>query len=296
MSAYLRERIGCKVHKVSLHSGMTCPNRDGTVGVGGCAYCANESFSREALKGERPIREQMAEGIERLRARAGATKFIAYFQSFSNTYAPVERLRRLYDEAVEFQDVVGLSIGTRPDCVPEDVLDLVEGYAGRVEAWMEYGLQTRHDATLRRINRGHDFAAFADAVERTRRRGIKVCAHVILGLPGESRADMMATADALAALDVEGVKLHHLHIVRGTPMAEAYEAGEVEVLSAEAYVPLACDFLERLPSRVVVQRLMGETTRSDMLVAPVWPRSKSEVLRMIENEFRRRGTWQGARR
>jgi len=185
-SGYLRERFGCKVHKVSLHAGFTCPNRDGTRGFGGCAYCANESFSPRAGRPIRPIAEQMADGMAYLRRRYKARKFFAYFQSFTNTYDPPERLRARYDAAAAFADVVGLSIGTRPDCAPEDVLDVVESYSDRLEVWLEFGLQSAHDRTLERMNRGHDFATFVDAVERTSRRRINICALVILGLPGES--------------------------------------------------------------------------------------------------------------
>jgi len=294
-SKYLRERFGCKVSKVSLHAGFTCPNRDGTRGFGGCAYCVNESFSPAAGRPIRPVAEQMAEGIASLRRRRKARKFFAYFQSFTNTYDSPERLRERYDAAVGFADVVGLSIGTRPDCVPEEVLDVVESYSDRLEVWLEFGLQSAHDRTLERINRGHDFATFVDAVERTSRRRINICVHVILGLPGETEEDMMATARALQALPIRGLKLHHLSVVRGTRMEEDYRAGKVRVLSAAEYVRVACDFLERVSPRVTVQRVVGETIGAGMLVAPRWPESKATVLRMITDEFRRRGAMQGAR-
>ena len=290
-SAYLRERFGCKVQKVSLHAGFTCPNRDGAVGIGGCTYCVNRSFNPQAGRPAQPIREQMAQGMSYLRRRYRAKKFFAYFQAFTNTYADAATLRARYDEAVDFPDVVGLSIGTRPDCVPSDVLDLVQSYTDRLEVWLEYGLQSAHDRTLRRINRGHDFAAFA--VERTRGRDIRICVHVILGLPGETWDDMMATARAVAAADIDGIKLHHLYIVRGSAMAKTYRAGEVDVFSAEEYVKVACDFLERIPSRVAVQRMVGDTASTDVLLAPCWPQSKSEILQMVTREFRRRGTAQG---
>lgn len=294
-SAYLRSRYGCKVHKVSIHAGFTCPNRDGRAGVGGCAYCVNESFSPQAGKPVRPVREQMADGIEYMRRRYHARKFFAYFQAFSNTYAEVPLLRRLYDEALEFPDVVGLSIGTRPDCVPDDVLDLVQEYTARAEVWLEYGLQSAHDSTLKRINRGHDFACFKDAVARTLPRGIRVCAHVILGLPGEGREDMLATAGALAPLGVHGVKLHHLYIARQSALERDYLAGQIKLFTAEEYVPVACDFLERIPADVTVQRLVGDMTSAGVLLAPSWPQTKTDVLRMITEEFRRRGSAQGCR-
>lgn len=294
-SQYLKERFGCKVHKVSLHAGFTCPNRDGRVGTGGCTYCANESFSPQAGKPFRPVRDQMRDGIEYMRRRYHAKKFFAYFQAFSNTYAPIEKLRALYDEASEFDDVAGLSIGTRPDCVPDEVLDLVQSYTEKMEVWLEYGIQTIHDHTLQRVNRGHDFATFRDAVERTKGRGIKLCAHVILGLPGESLEDMMATADALRELGIDGIKIHHLYIARDTKMAEEYERGEVQLFQTEEYVSAACDFLERTPRNVAVQRLVGDTTSGDILVAPCWTQTKTEIIGMFATEFARRGTSQGCR-
>jgi len=293
-SEYLKRRFGCKVHKVSLHAGFTCPNRDGTVGVGGCTYCVNESFSPQAGKPMRPVREQMADGIAYMQQRYRAKKFFAYFQAFSNTYAPVEKLRALYDEAISFPDVVGLDIGTRPDCVPNEVLDLVESYAGKVEVWLEYGVQSAHDATLRRINRGHDFATFCDAVERTHGRNIRLCAHVILGLPGETREQMMQTALALQPLGLDAIKLHHLYVAHGTPLEAEHRAGRLRLFSAREYVEVACDFLERIPDTVAVQQLVGDTTSQGVLIAPTWPESKAEVFRLITQEFQRRGTRQGA--
>lgn len=294
-SDYLRGRFGCKVHKVSLHGGFTCPNRDGRCGVGGCTYCVNESFNPQAGRPVQPVAAQMSGGMEYMRRRYKAKKFIAYFQAFTNTYDTVEHLRERFDAAVGFAEVVGLAIGTRPDCVPDEVLDLVESYSERLEVWLEYGLQTAHDRTLRRVNRGHDFAAFLDAAERTRKRRIKICVHVILGLPGETHADMMATARALQPLGVDGLKLHHLYIARGTAMAKEYAAGGIKLFSAEEYVRVACDFLERIPPDVIMQRLVGDTTSADVLLAPCWEQPKAMVLNKISEEFHRRGSTQGAR-
>jgi radical SAM protein (TIGR01212 family) len=293
-SEYLKRRFGCKVHKVSLHAGFTCPNRDGKVGVGGCTYCVNESFSPQAGKPVRPVREQMADGMAYMRARYRAKKFFAYFQAFSNTYAPAEKLRALYDEAISLPDVVGLDIGTRPDCVPAEVLDLIASYTRKVEVWLEYGVQSAHDATLRRVNRGHDFATFCDAVERTKGRNIRICAHVILGLPGETREQMMQTALALQPLGLDAIKLHHLYVARDTPLEAEYRAGRLRLFSAREYVEIACDFLERIPDTVAVQRLVGDTTSQGVLIAPAWPETKTEIVRLIAQEFQRRGTRQGA--
>jgi radical SAM protein (TIGR01212 family) len=292
-SEYLKRVFGLKVYKVSLDAGFTCPNRDGKKGFGGCMYCVNESFSPNA---GRPISigEQMRRGMEFMRSRYRAEKFIAYFQAFTNTYADVETLRRCYEEALRFPDVVGLSIGTRPDCVPDDVLDLIRGYASRCHVWVEYGLQSMHDATLDFINRGHHYGDFVDAVRRTRERGINVCAHVILGLPGESREDMMETARGVSSLGVEGIKLHHLYVARHTPLETLYRLGKIDVLSHDEYIELAADFLERISPDITIQRLVGDVT-SDMLVAPKWPVSKEVVLRGITEELVRRKSCQGAK-
>ena len=291
---HLRARFGCKVYRVGLNAGFSCPNRDGTVGEGGCIYCRIDAFTLGQGGAGKSIREQMLEGMSRVGRRYGAGKFLAYFQAFTNTYAPLPVLRAAYDESLVSEDVVGLCIGTRPDCVADPVLSLVADYALRMEVWLEFGLQSANDATLERINRGHDFACFADAVRRARERGIMVCAHVILGLPGENRKAMMRTADALAEIGIDGVKIHHLHVVRGTPLEEMYARGEVSVFPVEEYVPLVVDFLERIPADAVIHRLMGEC-RGDLLIAPLWRTPKREVVRMIEEEFHRRGTRQGAR-
>ncbi len=232
--------------------------------------------------------------MEFMRSRYRAEKFIAYFQAFTNTYADVETLKRCYDEALRFPDVVGLSIGTRPDCVPDDVLDLIQGYASRWHVWVEYGLQSMHDATLDFINRGHHYGDFVDAVRRTRERGINICAHVILGLPDESREDMMETAWGVSSLGVEGIKLHHLYVARGTPLETLYRLGKIHVLSHGEYIELAADFLERISPDITIQRLVGDVT-SDMLVAPKWPVSKEVVLRGITEELVRRKSCQGAK-
>ena len=292
-SRFLRERFPWKVYKVAIDAGFTCPNRDGTKGVGGCIYCVNESFCPNTGRGERSIAEQMQTGMAVLRRRYGAEKFIAYFQAFTNTYAPVEKLRALYDEALALDDVVGLSVGTRPDCVDDEILDTIASYADRFHVWVEYGLQSAHDETLDAINRGHGFEEFARAVEQTARRGLYVCAHVILGLPGETRSMMMETARRLAALPLSGVKLHHLYVARGTPLADIYERGEFETLSAAQYASLAAAFLERIPPTVAVQRLVGDVT-SDVLIAPKWSEPKQQVITMVTADLASRDTCQGA--
>ncbi|MHC4276064.1 MAG: tRNA modification radical SAM protein MnmL/YtqA [Planctomycetota bacterium] len=292
---YLRERFPFKVHKIALHAGFTCPNRDGHKGSGGCTFCANETFSPYA-KGAATlsIKEQVRSSKEFLRSRYGAEKFIVYFQAFSNTYADIETLRSRYGEAMDDEDVVGLSIGTRPDCVSDEALELIGSYADTHHVWIEYGLQSIHDETLRRINRCHTYQEFEDAVYRTRAvGGINVCAHVILGLPAEERSDMMATASKLSGLGINGIKLHHLYVARNTALEKEYLLGKVKTTGMEEYVSLAADFLERLSPDMTVQRLVGDT-RGDDLVSPVWPASKAEVVQAITGELRRRGSCQGA--
>lgn len=291
-SRYLREIFGCRVQKIPLDAGFTCPNRDGRVGLGGCIYCGPRGSGTGAYENGVPLGEQIRAGIESGKRRFGKCKFIAYFQAFTNTYAPPERLKSLYDEALRHQEVVGLSIGTRPDCAPHEVLELLEEYARRCHFWVEYGLQSAHDYTLELINRGHDIAQFVDAVERTKGRGINICAHIILGLPGETKEEMMATADLVASLELEGIKIHSLYVLKGTKLAEIYQRGEFRLLELEEYVSLVCDFLERLPPDMVIQRLTGEAPR-DLLVAPRWSREKMAVLGKIDTELEQRGSYQG---
>jgi radical SAM protein (TIGR01212 family) len=290
-SQFLRERFGCRVYKLTVDAGLTCPNRDGSKGLGGCIYCENSSFSPAA--GSRlSVREQVEKEKRLAESRYGAHKFIAYFQPFSNTYAPVEKLRALHAEALSVDGVVGLSIGTRPDCVPPPVLDYLEDLARRTHLWIEYGLQSSHDATLQLINRGHTFAEFQDAVRRTQGRGIFICVHLILGLPGEDRDMIRATAERVAALGVDGVKLHHLHVVRDTALARMHAQGEVRLLDLGEYVRLSADVLERLPPWTVLQRFVGDV-QGDSLIAPKWNEGKLRVIEAIQEELQRRGTRQG---
>lgn len=289
----LRRVFGCRVQRISVDAGFTCPNRDGTAGAGGCIFCGGKGSGSFGIRPELSVTLQLDHGKEFLARRYGAAKFLAYFQAYSSTYAPVERLRSLYDEALAVPDVAGLIVGTRPDCLPDDVLDLLAGYARSTYFWLELGLQSPLDRTLTLLNRGHDFAVFADAVARSRERGIRACAHVILGLPGESREEMLDTAGILNGLGVEGVKIHQLHVMKGTVLEEMYRRGEVRCLGRDEYVGLVCDFLERLDPRIVIHRLMGDAP-ADHLVAPLWSVRKGEVLAAVDAELERRGTGQGA--
>lgn len=287
---HLRATFGCRVHKVSVDAGFTCPNRDGTVTVGGCIYCNNVSFS----PGNRrlSVAAQLTQGKQFLRQRYGAEKFIAYFQAYSNTYGDIAHLRQLYDEALACEDIVGLAIGTRPDCVPDAILDMLAEYASRTSLWLELGLESGHDQTLAFLNRGHTVAAFDDAVRRAQQRHLQLCTHLILGLPGESHADMLHTARYVAALGIKAVKLHHLHVVRQTVLEKMYRCGDVSLLTLEEYAPLVVDCLEVLPPEMIMMRLMGDAPRMQ-LVAPDWSLDKLGALRRIELELERRESYQG---
>ena len=303
-SQFLKERFGCKVYKLPIDAGFTCPNRNGKLGYGGCTYCYNPSFSPPILmspltlplspKGRGNIYAQIKHR-KALIKRKKKVKFLAYFQPYTNTYAKKEVLKKLYDEALQDEDIIGLCIGTRPDCVPDEVLDLIESYARDYHIWIEYGLQSIHDKTLLRINRGHNFAQFEDAVKRTQNRGIFICVHIILGLPDETRKDMLQTAKALAKMKLDGIKIHHLQVIRGTKLAEDFKKGKFKVFSFEEYVPLICDVLELLPPNITIQRLVGEVLQDEILIAPRWNLGKHEVLSAIEQELIQRHSFQSLR-
>jgi len=292
-SEELKRVFGCRVQRLSVDAGFTCPNRDGSVGVDGCLFCGGKGSGSFGILHGAGVAEQLEHAKEVMVRKYKAARFIAYFQSYSNTYAPIDRLRALYDEALSVPDVVGLIVGTRPDCLPEETLDLLAGYARRCYFWLELGLQSPLDRTLAAIGRGHDIASFNAAVDGCRQRGIRVCAHLILGLPGESREEMLSGAEFLNRSGVAGVKIHLLHVMSGTRLADRYRAGEVRMLDRDEYVGLVCDFLERLDPGIVVQRLTGDGNRQD-LIAPLWSLAKFEVLNCIDNELKRRGTRQGS--
>jgi radical SAM protein (TIGR01212 family) len=287
----LKRVFGCRVHRISVDAGFTCPNRDGTVGSYGCLFCSDRgSGSFGIARGER-IAEQLELGKEVMVRKYKAKQFLAYFQPYSNTYAPAERLRTLYDAALAVPDVVGLIVGTRPDCLPEEVLDLLEEYHRRTYFWLELGLQSPHDRSLAAVNRGHDSAAFIAAAREVKRRGIRLSVHIILGLPGESREEMLAGAALLNGIGVDAVKIHLLHVNRGTPLAERFEQGAIRLLEKDEYVGLVCDYLERLDPAIFIQRLTGDGGRD--LIAPLWSAAKFEVLNAIDDELERRDSRQG---
>ena len=292
--SYLRRRFGCRVSKVNVDGGFTCPNRDGAKGTGGCIYCNNTSFSPSGTQPLIPIEVQMAEGMAYHRHRLGSDKFIIYFQKFTNTYAPADRLRGLFSRVLDHPDVVGISVGTRPDALEDDALLLLEELAKNRYVCIELGLQSMDDARLRMINRGHTLADYLRCVDRITGRGIELCTHLIYGFPGETREDFLMTADLIASLPVDSVKVHQLHAVRGTRLAEMYYAGEFTPLSHAEYVAAACDFLERIPPTVAVQRLYGSAPLA-IRVAPSWDLKNNQMWYSVVNELKRRGTWQGCR-
>jgi len=294
-NTYLRSVYGCRVQKITLDAGFSCPNRDGRISTGGCIYCNPRGSGTGAHARGESVTGQLRAGQAALARRYKAQKFIAYFQAFTNTYGPLEQLRALYDEALAVQDVVGLSVGTRPDCVNDGVLELLQEYAAAGSmVWLEYGVQSARDTTLARINRGHDFACVEKAVNAARNRGILLCAHIILGLPGETRADMLHTAAEMARLGLDGIKIHLLYVVKDTPLADLYHRGHYQCLSFEQYVKLVCDVLERLPADMVIQRLTGDPHPAE-LVAPDWAREKRKTLDAIGRTLADRGTCQGSR-
>lgn len=292
-SDHLRDKFGCRVYKIALDAGLDCPNRDGSIGSDGCLFCDPAGGSgRKDERSRLSIPQQILEGMEGLKRRYKAEKFIAYFQSFSNTYAPVDHLRSLYDQAVGFDDVVGLSIATRPDCLPDTILDLIQSYRPTADTWVELGVQSLHEKTLARISRGHGVAAIESAVRNLKVRKIRVCAHLILGLPGEDLGDMTATIRGISELDVEAVKLHMLYVTRRSRLSSLYRDGDIPLLSKNSYIDAVVHLLEHLDPGILIQRLVSEAHR-DLLIAPEWLRDKSSVIRAIEQELERRDTWQG---
>ncbi|MCK4401243.1 TIGR01212 family radical SAM protein [bacterium] len=292
-SEYLRKRFGVRVYKVSIDAGFSCPNRDGSRSKHGCIYCDNRGFSFNSRIAPLPIEKQIAKGIEFGKRRFKAEKFIVYFQAYTNTYAPLEVLKKKYDTVREFKDVVGISIGTRPDCINEEILDLIESYTSDYEVWIEYGLQSVHNKTLEFINRGHLYEDFLEAVNLTReRKNIKICVHVIIGLPHETKGDILKTAEVLGRLRLDGIKIHPIHIIKGTKLEEIYKKGQYKPLELNAYVNLVVGFLERIWSETVIQRITADCPR-ELLVAPMWIVDKNKALGKIENKLLQMDTFQG---
>ncbi|MBN2241666.1 MAG: TIGR01212 family radical SAM protein [Acidobacteria bacterium] len=289
---FLRERFGGRVYKVSVDGGFSCPNRDGTVGTGGCIYCNNSSFRPKSASRLKPVAAQVLAGMEYIKKRYGAEKFIVYFQPFSNTHAPLEDLIPLYESAIDHPDIVGLSVGTRPDCIDDDKIAWFENLARTLFVTLEYGLQSTYDDTLKRINRGHDYGCWLDAMRRTRDRGIWIGTHLILGFPWETREEILKSAKAISDRGIDFLKLHHLHVVKNTAMERDYRNNPFHLMALDEYVELAVDYLERLNPAIRIERLLGSAP-PDQLIGPVWDAGKGEIRHRIEHRLKERNTWQG---
>ena len=293
-SSFLKEKYGEKVRKISVDAGFSCPNKDPLTGEGGCIFCRNDSFSHMLSVQNISINEQIKKGIQSARQKNGINKFIVYFQSSTNTYAPVDVLRKYFMESIAFDGVVGLAIATRPDCLGKDVIKLLDDLSRRVDLWLELGLQSSFDSTLKYINRGHTFQDYLDAVQKLSVLNIRICTHIMIGLPGENRDHVIETANKIACTKTHDVKIHPLLILKDTPLEDSYLKGEIQELKSDEYIQMVCDFLERIPPAMVVQRLTAESPL-DMLLAPNWITNKMDILRHIEQELNRRGTFQGSR-
>lgn len=291
-SAYLKNEFGAKVYKITIDAGFSCPNRDGTISTGGCIFCDDGGSFSQAHSNKLSVEEQVIVGAKTLHDRFKAQKFMSYFQAYSNTYKPVDELEKIYKSALNHPDVVGLSVGTRPDCVDEDKLNLLADIGKDYYTWIEYGLQSIHDKTLKKINRGHDFDCFLRAYEMSKEKGLNVCVHVIFGL-WETRDEILQTAQKLAQLHVDGVKIHMLCALENTKLANLYENGEINFMSEDEYVSLVTDFLEILPANTTIHRLAGNGLKKN-LIAPRWLGAKLDCLNKIDREFIRRNTYQSA--
>jgi len=289
---FMRTEFGFTVYKVNVDAGFTCPNRDGTLGLSGCIYCNNDSFRPNSCKPTLSLSEQIGNGINHIRKRYKANKFIVYFQPYTNTYAPLETLRELYTDALEQPDVIGLAIGTRPDAVDEEKIGMIEELAKKHFILIEYGLQSIYDKSLIFINRGHDYAAFLRAVDMTRDKGIHIGAHIIVGFPTETREEMLAMADAISSLPIGFLKVHQLQVVKDTPLADMYRESPFYTFGYEAYLDFIVDFVERTSPDIVFQRLFA-TAPESILVAPDWGRSRHQILSDIEKRLETRDTRQG---
>jgi hypothetical protein len=288
----MKSRFGGPVFKVSVDAGFTCPNRDGTIGTSGCIYCNNDSFRPNSCHPALSIGEQINSGIGFIRKRYGVDKFLAYFQPYTNTYAPVGELERLYTEALVNPEVIGLAIGTRPDMIDDQKIGLLQSLAEKYFVLIEYGMQSIYDKTLQFMNRGHDYRTFLTALEMTRDRNVLIGAHIILGFPTETSEETLAMAGELSNLPVDFLKIHHLQVVRGTPLAVLYREKAFHLFSYDEYIGFVTQFLERLSPRIVLQRLFAASP-GNLLIAPLWERSGQQTIRDIERNLASKDTWQG---
>ncbi len=293
-AAFLAQYFEGKVQKISIHAGFTCPNRDGTKGTGGCTYCNNQTFNPEYCNPHLGIRKQLEDGISFFARKYPTMRYLAYFQAYTNTYGELEQLMAMYNEALAVDGVVGLVIGTRPDCMPPALLDHLERLSKQTFVMVEYGIESANDRTLQRINRGHDFAAAINAIRRTHERGILVGGHLILGLPGEDHDELMRQAEAIATLPLDMVKLHQLQLIRGTRMAREYELNpdDFHLYEVDEYIDLAIDYIERLPETMVVERFISQSPRS-LLIAPDWGMKNYQFVDRLRRRMAERGAYQG---
>lgn len=292
---FLKRFFTGKVQKISINAGFTCPNRDGTVGYGGCTYCNNQTFNPEYCRTEKPVSVQLEEGKRFFAHKYPEMKYLAYFQAYTNTYGELEALKRKYEEALAVGDVVGLVIGTRPDCMPDALLDYLEALARRTFVLVEYGIESTLDRTLRRINRGHTWQAAVDAVERTAARGLPVGGHVILGLPGESREDILEQAADISRLPLDTLKLHQLQLIRGTRMAREYEERPEDFHlfhDVDEYIALVVDYIQRLRPDLVLERFVSQSPK-ELLIAPDWGLKNYEFNHRLQKRMKELDAWQG---
>ncbi|NQV29257.1 MAG: TIGR01212 family radical SAM protein [Candidatus Marinimicrobia bacterium] len=289
---YLQNLYGEKIRKVSLHGGFTCPNRDGSKGHGGCIYCNNDSFVPQYINKEMSIPLQMEASIPFMIDRYDVQKYIAYFQAYSNTYDELEKLKSMYEEAINYPNVVGLDIGTRSDCIDEPLLEYLAKLNERVHVTLEYGIESIHDNSLAWMNRGHDYESVIKAVELTKQYGIKVAGHIILGFPIETKEMMLETGLAANNLELDFLKIHQLHVVKGTVLAKRFREKAFPLFQADEYIELVADILERLSSKIVIQRLFGDAPE-DILIAPKWGYNIPKLTHLMDLELSQRDTWQG---
>ena len=290
---WLRQRFPYKVQKISVDAGFTCPNRDGRLGTGGCIYCNNDSFNPSYCQREKSVKQQLVEGKEFFRRKYPEMRYMAYFQAFTNTYSTLDHLKSLYEEALDVEDVVGLVIGTRPDCIDDTLLDYLTQLARQTMVTLEYGIETANDDTLRLIRRGHDFQCVRDAVERTKGRVIVIGGHVILGLPGEDAEESVRQATIMSELGLDVLKIHQMQIIRGTRLAQMYAENPFHLYSPEEYSELIVRYLEHLSEDMVVERFASQSPK-EMLIAPKWGLKNYELTNLIVNKMKREGRRQGS--
>lgn len=293
-AGFLAGEFPFKVQKISVNAGFTCPNRDGTKGFGGCTYCNNQTFNPAYCRDDRSVTMQLEEGKRFFARKYPQMKYLAYFQAYTNTYGELELLKRMYEEALAVEGVVGLVIGTRPDCMPDSLLDYLEEVNRRTFLLVEYGIESADDRTLERINRGHSFACTEDAVRRTAARGIRTGGHVILGLPGESREDLIKQAERLSELPLTTLKMHQLQLIRGTRMAHEYalHPEEFHLFSADEYIDLVIDYVEYLRPDLILERFVSQSPR-ELLIAPDWGLKNHEFTDRVKKRMKERDAWQG---